>query len=278
MWQPILDVPSTAFHSLPLPSTAFHCLPQVWQPILDVHLLAAPAHLNLQSSLKFAQLCQKSRRRALAVQTLSSCGAPSISRSPPAIRRWSSARRSIAATAAALAASDARRPKPLLERLGSSMASLSNGASDRSATSALLHDPDEYDSMPLRVWFGFASFLWHDGEKQGALRCMQRLLEKHGGDAAASQAGSQAASSAFDAPSASDSASAFTAASSERSRAERTLAAKAWLKLGEWQRHLSSDERRHAAKSKATKDESIAALLRHYSAAATLNPSSYQAC
>ena len=51
---------------------------EVWQPLLDVQSLAAPAHLNLESSLKFAQLCQKSRRRALAVQTLRSCGAPSI--------------------------------------------------------------------------------------------------------------------------------------------------------------------------------------------------------
>ena len=35
--------------------------------------------------------------------------------------------------------------------------------------------------MPLRVWFGFACFLWHDAERPTAMRCMRALLDVHGG-------------------------------------------------------------------------------------------------
>ena len=229
---------------------------EVWQPLLDVQSLAASPRVNLESSLKFAQLCQKSRRRALAVQTLTSCGAPPINRSPPAARRWSSARRSIAASNAAAAAVDARQRSARDNDTNALSAALNT------ATMHANHVDACEQAMTLRVWFGFASFLWHDGERHRALSCMQRLLEKHGRP------------SCMQATAYSHIARGTTLEPTPSTTTDRKLAAKAWLRLGEWQRHLVSDE-----KSKAPHDShaEVSTLLSNYTSAAELNPSSYKA-
>lgn len=47
---------------------------QVWQQLLSVHSLAAPPAVNLDTQLKFAELCQASNRSALALSILRACG------------------------------------------------------------------------------------------------------------------------------------------------------------------------------------------------------------
>ena len=173
--------------------------------------------------------------------------------------------------------------------------------------------------MPLPVWSGFASFLWHDGERQAAIRCLRAFVERHGSTdglvmssptlaalpsrtrvppsptdrfssaSLPSPAGSSPLahlSSSFSAAAISDVATAASAAAAASGGAalvsfERALAAKAWLKLGEWQRHVAQEHTstgRRASGGYSGRDAwGVDVAVHHYGAAVKLNPASYKA-
>ena len=136
--------------------------------------------------------------------------------------------------------------------------------------------------MPLRVWLGFASFLWRDGERQQALHCVRSFLDAHGGieggpaavtevDISASILGEQLISST----------TAMGWLRTTLSPDDAPLVSKAWLQLGEWQRHVTVETLpppsplRNGGSSNVPHELSTA--LRHYGAATQLHPSSYKA-
>ena len=235
----------------------------VWQPLLAVHWLAAPPHTNTAPSLRFAQLCQTSRRRALAVQTLHACGAPQISREQPSIRRWFNVRRSVIGTSA-LSRRSLAPPSPVMARASPSTSPNPRATMPASPPADFLGKDSaaKLSSMPLRVWFGFASFLWHDGERHKAMHCMRLLLDKHGGDSTAGDElyGWQE----------------HFASSAGPISPDVGLSAKAWRRFGEWQEQMPIEGAAATADSDLIAAE-LYASLKHYRAAAKLDPKSYKA-